>query len=196
MRSFLLGIALCVATTVGLPSPAQAAINFSYMFTPGNSFTAVFNGSFLADAETFSISSVESISVNGNNYAFDTVSLYSNDGFLDASATPRLKLDGTLLDFNIVATSGGQTDAAMFSVGNQYSSTVLGGNSLAAATGGFTGGGSSLGAFIPARFSAAVSNAPEPDTWALMILGFGLAGAALRHQQQQRTRRNASHVLA
>lgn len=182
MRSFLLCVALCVA---GLSSPAQAALNFSYLFSPGNTFSAVLNGSFLPGTQTFSISNIDSISVNGNPYHYDSVTVYSNDAFINPTATPRIKLDGTLLDFNIVATSGSHTDVAAFSVGNQYSTAVLGGNSLAAGTSGFSGTGS-LGAFVPANFSAAVSNAPEPGTWALMILGFGLAGAALRHQRRMR----------
>jgi hypothetical protein len=41
--------------------------------------------------------------------------------------------------------------------------------------GGSMSGGVSLEAFIP-------SGAPEPSTWALMIGGFGLAGAALRRR--------------
>jgi len=48
-------------------------------------------------------------------------------------------------------------------------------------TGGVGGGGVITG---PGTSSGAVSAAPEPQTWMLMILGVGLCGAALRRNRR------------
>jgi hypothetical protein len=41
---------------------------------------------------------------------------------------------------------------------------------------------SRIATFGPAGYTFAISSAPEPASWALMIAGFGLAGAALRRR--------------
>lgn len=45
-------------------------------------------------------------------------------------------------------------------------------------------GGGTVSATSPTTFGAA----PEPATWGMMILGFGVAGAALRQKRKQGTR--------
>jgi len=42
---------------------------------------------------------------------------------------------------------------------------------------------STPGSYVRSRFSLTVDVVPEPSTWALMIAGFGLAGAALRRRR-------------
>jgi Domain of unknown function (DUF4082)/PEP-CTERM motif len=43
--------------------------------------------------------------------------------------------------------------------------------------------GHSGGAWLGANFETGAAGVPEPASWALMICGFGLAGAALRHRR-------------
>lgn len=46
-----------------------------------------------------------------------------------------------------------------------------------------TGGGGS--GFLPPPFSSAPGAIPEPATWAMLIAGFGMVGASLRHKVVQ-----------
>lgn len=46
-----------------------------------------------------------------------------------------------------------------------------------------TGGGAALD-YAPAQFDAGPGAVPEPATWAVMVLGFGSVGAALRGRRR------------
>jgi hypothetical protein len=45
---------------------------------------------------------------------------------------------------------------------------------------------STTGALVT-TFNLTASGVPEPASWALMLLGFGIAGAAMRRQRQRAT---------
>ena len=48
----------------------------------------------------------------------------------------------------------------------------------------------SLTAFVFARFTPAAGAVPEPATWAMMLMGFGAIGAAMRRQRNSKRRRS------
>ncbi len=60
----------------------------------------------------------------------------------------------------------------------------LGNESYYTPTGGYT---DADGANLAWRVSSFASTVPEPETWAMMILGFGLVGTALRRQRSADT---------
>ena len=96
-------------------------------------------------------------------------------GFTPTTLTIYDKNGATLLSVSVVLTGGALTDPGTYSHYGVTSSNGIGGFS-------FTGG-ASVNTSIDNIVVNSGASVPEPATWALMIGGFGLAGAALRRRQ-------------
>jgi hypothetical protein len=97
-------------------------------------------------------------------------------GIAAASNGIALLFDGNLLD-SVTGTGGAQTQWQQRNVDFRTRS----GGILAFAA---TGKSDSLGGYLDA-ISISTAAVPEPESWALMIIGFGFVGAALRQRQRR-----------
>lgn len=167
MRKFLLGSALCAATTVAVPAYAAPVITFAPVMADGStsatfSDTGIGSGAF-NDVLSFVLptglvsSTISSIFTTNtsNNIDFTNVSL-------------------NMLPFTTV--SSGQVEFRTLT-----GAPIFNGNQTLTISGMSGGNGSYSGtlSFTPA-VAAAV---PEPAAWLMMILGMGAVGYAMRRQK-------------
>lgn len=132
------------------------------------------------------------------------VGLWNNDGLLLATVTFSSGTSGTLLNgFRFLSVGSTELSAgqnyfigALFSTGNDRvffppatgfaanpdvgfgGATFAAGGVLANPTSAFGGDG-----FVGPNFSFSLAAVPEPTTWAMMILGFGVIGGAMRRRK-------------
>jgi hypothetical protein len=169
MRNLLFAAA-AAATLMAAAPIANAATVLNFTFAPdGNSAVASFNssgtGTTFSDTYTFTLpagfasTSLTTAAVNGmTDTAFSSVLLNGITLTTDASGAIDVK---SLLDVPVNA----------------------GGNTLV--VNGTSGGLFSYGGNI--SFAKLVAGVPEPASWALMIVGFGGMGAALRNRRRTQT---------
>ncbi|MEG3174746.1 PEPxxWA-CTERM sorting domain-containing protein [Sphingomonas sp. RB3P16] len=183
----------CLLATVTLAAPAQAVtIGFENGTTQGD----VIQGQYESSGVTFSGATILRIpDYNFGDYPTHggKAVVYNSDGDIrlffssltfDVSAyattaTPLLMtaygLDGVILGSSLLAPNIGST--SMIGYRGQGVSSVL---FSSGAVGNFT--------LDDVSFGPAVSAAPEPASWAMMILGFGAIGAALRRRERRAPR--------
>lgn len=185
-------IATAAATTLWMLAgggASAAEYKFSYKLPdPSSVLTGSLLGTLENDGNTFDITSVGNFEVNGQAIV-DQLSVVSTDADQrGVDAQPRATLDASFLDFELRNMSGSQK--LLFGV-KDASATIFGVD-VAGGTSEFGGTGRFLG-FVPESYKAslsasAVSAAPEPSSWALMILGVGLVGTALGATRRRRDR--------
>jgi hypothetical protein len=115
----------------------------------------------------------KSFNLNSNSFGFTL-------GSLDAYNTLELTIDGVL---NPVVLSGGQIiNGLSFTPGDQFASNANGFVRIFSTAGKITSATfkSTQNSF---EFDNLAAGVPEPSTWAMMILGIGFAGAAMRRRQ-------------
>ena len=142
---------------------ATISTNYDQIELTGNSFVASGPGTYTIGSANFLVGFTGSNSGGTSN------------GFLTAHAL----VDGVSTAFDI---------AYSITVGNTVDSIILGGNAVQ--FGNYSGtlntlqlssSGSPVAGNLTADLAAAV---PEPAAWALMIVGFGLVGGAMRSRRQ------------
>lgn len=164
-RFALLASVACLATLVSLP--AQAAI-LDFVLSGSKNATFQFDSNPIPDSS--------STSIFGDQIQFTDVA-----GIFDgvAGVAPSIGFgSGLFASLNINGTSLGFTQFA--------GPSLFGGTSTAPV---FSPGVFQLTSIVSGRSTLTISQAqtgavPEPATWALMIAGFGLTGAALRRRRQ------------
>ena len=157
--------------------------SFSLFLTPtgGVDFMAylyLWDGSKATGTSLFSSSILNSN--NGPEFSFNTggISLLSGAQYVAFLTTAGVAGGGT--------TTTMQTD--------NYQDTLAGGSfvyynagsdfaALTSNSWNKTGGGDDV--FFKASFSSAVAAVPEPETWALMLIGFGFVGGAMRSAKRR-----------
>jgi hypothetical protein len=166
MRNLLFAAA-AAATLMAAAPLANAATVLNFTFAPnGNSAVAAFNssgtGTTFSDTYTFTLpagfasTSLTTAAVNGTtDTAFSSVML--NGITLTTNASGAIDVKSLL---NVAVNPGGNT-------------LVVNGTS---------GGLFSYGGNI--SFAKLAAGVPEPASWALMIMGFGGMGAALRNKRR------------
>lgn len=164
MKKFVLAALVAAASTTS----AHAAVIFSVnaSFSSGGTLTGTFTTN---DAITQVIAINLISSANGNFQA----TTYSNVGTIDNQQLPNT--------FRLTVTSGATKQLQLvFTPALSTSGSTIGGNSFEAQQ--IIGAGNrSITGTASVQTAPAV---PEPATWAMMIGGFTLVGAAMRRRRQ------------
>lgn len=191
MNKLLLG-ALLVAT---VPSAANAAVLVSEDFESGSGAFTLSGNAALANGATYNPCCGTPNDTSNTFVAFGGGNLPS--GLASASFNTVLGSTYTV-NFDYAALGGGSEPLTFTVAGQTFTFNPVANNALIFAPGSFsftgTGGASSLvvtsGGFN--NVDAIVDNIsiagaiPEPATWALFILGFGMIGGALRRSKPAR----------
>lgn len=163
--------------------PLQA--NFSFNASTGQAGSSTTQGGL---GGTFSFTSASAFTFNGVNYAANTNLLSGT--FTGADLIVPNSTIGAFLSTNSATYTSSLLDFSA-STGNVFSFSFSGleypNGDLTSEIPTFTATGN--GSFDSTGFTVVNSPIPEPATWAVMILGFGMMGAALR-------RRHAMGALA
>ena len=178
-----LGTAFTIGTASGLATMAYDETNFfigDYSGT-NNVYKYSPTGTLLATIPLINCSD------HCDGLEFANGKLISNR--FDTSGTYDIySLSGALLQSAFIVTGKSSTgiayDGTSYYVSNVYDGTI----DVFNGTGGFDhtitlNGGYHLGEDLSVNYSAVLPGVPEPASWALMIAGFGMAGAAMRRRR-------------
>jgi len=141
---------------------SAGAVDAYFNFTLSSSFTI--NGAAAVNGASFT-------STNPNAVVFNTVGVYSGTAAADATGAPT----GTRFGFNAVQ------ETSSFGNAIGYAPIELAAGNYTIYLSGNASTENTIGSSI--RFSAPI---PEPATWGLMLLGFGMVGTGLRARKQTR----------
>jgi hypothetical protein len=166
MKNLLFAVAAAATLIVAAPL-ANAATVLTFTFSPdGNSAVAAFNsngvGATFSDTYTFTLPA---------GFASTSLTTAAVNGMTD-TAFSSVVLNGITLTTNSTGTID-EKSLLHVAVNPGDNSLVVNGTS---------GGLYSYGGNI--SFAKLVAGVPEPASWALMILGFGGMGAALRNKRR------------
>lgn len=167
--------ALTAAAALALSATAAHAVvifNVSGVFSGGGTLTGTFTTN---DALTQVVGLDLTSSQNG---AFQLTN-YTNTGSIDNQQLPNT--------FRLTVTQPTKQLQLFFSPALSATGGTITGNSFEAQQIQGAGNRTLTGSVSSASVTAAV---PEPATWAMMLLGFGFVGSAMRRRQRQTVRVN------
>jgi hypothetical protein len=204
-KSALAAIALCVSTTA-----ASAAVNFTSPnpfdtngYGPGESLVWDFDSvatpgfAYFGGVLPFSIPGIAAAPAgDATFYGFASAGFDSTFLITSGSISSLSFYLGSLDEYNTISFFNGATLIGSFT-GSQLANPANGDQNAGATNRRyfFTFGAAdsvnrvvfntTLPAFEFDNIAAAISGVPEPSTWAMMILGFGLVGFTLRNSRRQ-----------
>ncbi len=182
MRSLLHAAFMgAVALTALAAAPAEATrYKYGYTFDTGDTASGYFTGT----GPITDITGISDVSLKIDGAPIPGVSAYSYTGYTGPNG-PNCQTCYT--NSGAVVSSNPLAENFLFSNGSKYFYIIPWNNgpgnqvaSQARASNGYIDYYN--GQYIPSNFS--VSPAPEASTWALMLVGFGLAGAGLRRRSR------------
>lgn len=159
MKKLFLSAAMAVAAPLALASPAHAAAVINFDGTTGTFGNTGIGAGAFSDTLHFNVPGLGSVGATISSIA---VSLLTNVDFTSVT------LNG--VEFNIDSMGMHEFRTIVLPVSPGQQELVISGTS--------GGAGSYSGTLAFA--------VPEPATWAMMISGFGIAGAALRARRRKR----------
>ena len=174
MKKLALGIATAMVAFGSAPASA-AMFNFNF------SGTGLFFGEALVGSGTLTTSDVSQVSaVNG--YTFQTITGITGS-FNGSNITGLANVTGSNNQFYLTGPFFLDGNGLGFSTaaGSAVNLFVTNGTGYRVNAGGLSTG------LVTASASAVTAAVPEPATWAMMLLGFGGIGFAMRHRSKVRT---------
>ncbi len=153
--------------------------DFSYAAATGT-VSGRIDGALQGDGNVIFVNSLTNLQFGGAPGPALPVIISSSQVYGQPATTPRLSLDGTVIDLGVcqVSCAFGEEYLVFLRPG------IFAGPSIFLSTAGY---GSAFGTFDTAKWNVtAVAAVPEPDNWALLITGFGLVGAVARQRRQAR----------
>lgn len=181
---------LVAAVLAGSATIANAAQwNFSYVASTGT-FTGQFSGTLQGDGNIVFVTGLTGVQLTPSTppQSFDLLFVDSATNFLSASgATPKLSLDGTVMD--LLACSANNTASGCSSPNSALAFVPAGGIDPAPFFISSLDLGNVTEQYNSANWSASAAGpaVPEPSSWAMLIAGFGLTGAAMRRKARRIT---------
>lgn len=162
--SRITGLAMAAAMAMGMASAAQAAPTISFAGGSGSFGNAAFGVGPFTDVYTFTV---------------------PHDGFISVllTSTSTGPADNVNFNYTDVTLNGVSFDVISRGV-NELRQLIKAPVLAGTQTISITGASGALGAYSG---SLTFGGVPEPKSWALMIVGFGLAGAAMRRRAAKRT---------
>ncbi|MEG8037972.1 FxDxF family PEP-CTERM protein [Sphingomonas sp. LR60] len=163
--------AAVVAATVAVSAPAMAATNI-----PLTNNNGLYVGAFASESKTGEFTDVYKFTVPSAGFVgASLITLAFNLPGMDPMVNfvlTKVTLNGVDLTLTPTSTNNYQAESlSPIPSKNNPQSLIVKGT--------VTGGSATYGGNVAFRASAAV---PEPGTWALMILGFGIVGYAMRRR--------------
>ena len=174
MVRHIIAAALLVATT-GAAHAAQW--DFSYAALTGT-VSGRIDGTLQGDGNVIFVNSLTNLQFNGVSGPALPSIVSSSEIYIPTPTTPRLSLDGTVIDLGAcqVSCAFGEQLLIFLRPG------IFAGPSRFISSSAY---GSAFEVFDTAKWSvSSVAAVPEPTNWAMLITGFGLVGAVARRRRQ------------
>ncbi|MBW6527050.1 FxDxF family PEP-CTERM protein [Sphingomonas sp. RHCKR7] len=171
-------VAIAVAAAVGAAVPAAAATfpvgspNFTATAGAGGTFSGAFNNTGIASG-TFSDTFTFTLPTNGLGSGTVTTSVTDLGSVND--------LDFTSVTINDIAATITRMSNGAFEVAFINNVPIVAGELNRLVVNGVSRGNGAYGG--QATFTPVNSAVPEPATWAMMIMGFGVVGYAMRRRR-------------
>jgi hypothetical protein len=178
IKAALSGAAALMAVAA---APANAATyQYAYTFDTGDTATGFFTGT----GPITDITNISNVSLKIDGAPIAGVAAYMYTGYMGPSGP---NCDSCYTASGAVVSSNPLAENFLFDNGSEYFYIIPwnngAGNQVATQAVGPNGVIDYYnGQYIPANFS--VTAVPEASTWALMLAGFGLAGASLRRRSR------------
>ena len=179
MKKFL-AVSFALAALLLSAGVKADTLTFSYNFFDGKTISGSFNG--MLSGDIFDVSSANPIIYNGTSLPVDPSDIRSLSDFPSGALQPTVSLSGLQANQDIFVCAQGFTGGnCSFSSEGGFFFGVFG------AAAGDALNNTSFEQYDQSRWHASVTAVPEPETFAMMLVGLGSMGAIARRRKAKLT---------